>query len=60
MLTKETVNQTMNQLSDTFSIDELIDRLIFVEKVKSGLKQSQEGLIFSKKEAKEKLKKWLK
>ncbi|MBM2814214.1 MAG: hypothetical protein HW421_976 [Ignavibacteria bacterium] len=60
MLTKETVNQTMNQLSDTFSIDELIDKLIFVEKVKNGLEQSNKGLIFSKNEAKEKLSKWLK
>jgi hypothetical protein len=60
MLTKETVNQTMNLLSETFSLDELIDKLIFVEKVKNGLKQSEEGLIFSKKETKEKLSKWLK
>ena len=59
MLTKETVDMTLNQLTESFTLDELIDKLIFVEKVQNGLKQSEEGNIYSQKEAREKLNKWL-
>lgn len=47
MLTKETVDFTMEKLSDTFSIDELIDKLIFVEKVNKGIVQSDNNQIYS-------------
>jgi hypothetical protein len=60
MLTKESVNESLNQLSDSFTIDELIDKLIFVEKVKNGIKQSSENKVISTEQAKEKLAKWLK
>jgi hypothetical protein len=59
MLTKESVNESLNQLSDSFTIDELIDKLIFVEKVKNGIKQSSENKVISREQAKEKLAKWL-
>lgn len=55
MLTKESVNESLNQLSDSFTIDELIDKLIFVEKVKNGIKQSSENKVISKELAMEKL-----
>ncbi len=59
MLTKENVIDTMDQLSDSFTIDELIDKLIFTEKVKNALKQSAENKVISHDEAKVKLAKWL-
>jgi hypothetical protein len=55
MLTKESVNESLNQLSDSFTIDELIDKLIFVEKVKNGIKQSSENKVMTTEKAKEKL-----
>jgi len=39
---------------------ELLDKLLFVDKVNEGLKQSKQGKVFSKKEAEKKLSKWLK
>lgn len=39
-----------------FSLDELINELMLVAKINEGIKQSEEGNINSKAEAKEKLK----
>jgi len=45
-------------LPDSFTIDELIDRLIFIEKVEQGLKQSAEGKVISHEEVKKIIEKW--
>jgi len=60
MLTKNKIISSLNNLPERFTIDEFIDYLLFVEKVETGIKQSQEGKTYTKKEAKEKLGKWLK
>jgi hypothetical protein len=60
MLNRDTVIKTIDKLPDTFSIDELIDELIFAEKVQKGLEQSNSGNVYSKEQAKAKLGKWLK
>ena len=60
MLTKQALLQTIDKLPGSFTIDELLDKLIFIEKVNEGLQQSKQGKTFSKKEAEKKLSKWLK
>ena len=60
MLTKEEVLKTISHLPENFSIDELIDRLIFIDKVEKGLAQSTENLVVSTHQAKQRLSKWLK
>lgn len=60
MLTKQVLIQTIEKLPSSFTIDELLDKLIFIEKVNEGLKQSEQGKTVSKKEAEKKLSKWLK
>ncbi len=40
MLAKNTVRHSIDNLPDSFTIDELIEQLIFVEKVEEGIKQS--------------------
>jgi len=47
-------------MPDQFSIDELMDKLILLQKIEAGLKQSREGEVYSSKEAKEMLKQWSK
>ncbi|MDZ7719697.1 MAG: hypothetical protein U5K72_12840 [Balneolaceae bacterium] len=37
MLTKNKVKKTIENLPDSFTIDELIDQLIFIEKVEEGI-----------------------
>ena len=60
MLTKEKLNRTINSLPDKFTIDELIDKLIFTEKVEEGLLQSDEGKVFSNEDVKIMIDKWSK
>ena len=60
MLTKEKVNKTINNLPDKFTIDELIDKLIFMEKVEEGLLQSDESKVVSNEDLKVIIDKWSK
>jgi hypothetical protein len=60
MLTKDKVIKTIAELPDHFSLDELIDKLIFIEKVQKGLDESLAEKVYSKEEAAKKLSKWLK
>jgi hypothetical protein len=47
MLTKTKVLKTINRLPDEFSIDELVDQMILLEKIEIGLKQSEKGQVIS-------------
>jgi len=60
MLTKKRLLQTINDLPDKFSIDDLFDRVILLQKIEIGLEQSKSGKTQTTEEIKEKLKKWLK
>jgi hypothetical protein len=60
MITKTQILSTLDKLPENLTIDQLIDHLIFIEKVQKGMDDSVKGKVNSKKEAKEKLKKWLK
>ena len=42
------------------TIDELIDQLIFIEKIEEGLEQSKEGKVLSNEDVKEIIEKWSK
>lgn len=57
---KKTVQDTINQLPDQFSLDELIDGLILFNKIDKRNKDFEAGRTSTKDQAKEKLKKWLK
>lgn len=59
MLTKEKILQTLKDLPDTFSIDELFDRIVLLNKIEMGLEQSKSGQVNTTDQAKDKLKKWL-
>jgi len=60
MLTKEKVINSLQDMPDKFSIDELIDKLILLQKIETGLEQSKNGKVYSTQEAKEMLKQWSK
>jgi hypothetical protein len=60
MLTKEKVNRTINNLPEKITIDELIDRLIFMEKIEEGSHQSGEGKVVSDEDLKVIIDKWSK
>ena len=60
MLTKDKLSQSINKLPDTFTIDGLIDQLIFIGKVEEGLEQSKKGKVLSNEDVKEIIEKWSK
>jgi len=59
MLTKENILQTFDKLPEEFTLDELIDHLMVIQKIERGLKASERGDVYTVDEAKEKLGKWL-
>ncbi|MEI6436553.1 MAG: hypothetical protein WCP32_17135 [Bacteroidota bacterium] len=61
MLTKDKIRKTIDALpDDSFSIDEIVERLILLDKVEQGLQDIKEGQVHSTEEVKKKLERWLK
>ena len=58
MLTKNRVKKSIENLPDSFTIDQLIDQLIFIEKIEEGIKQSEEGKVISNEDIKSMIDKW--
>lgn len=58
MLTKAKLKEQMDNLPDEFSIDELIERLILVEKIERGNRQSESGEILSEDDIDDEIEKW--
>jgi hypothetical protein len=52
--------ETINNLPEEFSLDELIDRIILVQKVEEAQQQSKNGFKYTEEEARRKIKKWSK
>ena len=52
-MNKNQVLETLNQLPNEFSTEELIDKLLFIEKIEKGQKDVEEGKTLSFQEARE-------
>jgi len=59
MVTKEKLLETIKQLPDEFSVVEIIDRVLLLDKIEIGLKQSENGQITPDEELDQKLPEWL-
>jgi len=59
MLTKERIIETIQNMPDNFSVDDILERIIFVAKVEKALAESEKGNVITTEEAKQKLAKWL-
>lgn len=60
MITKTQLINSLNKLPENLTVDQVIDHIIFVEKVQKGLDDVAQGRVYTKEEARDKLKKWLK
>ena len=60
MLTKSRLKEEIEKLPETFSIDELVEHLIFIEKVENGISQSKKGEVISEAELDNEIEKWFK
>jgi len=59
MLSKEKVLDAVKNLPERFSLEDLFERIVLLQKIEIGLEQSRNGQVYSTQEAREKLKKWL-
>jgi hypothetical protein len=60
MINKTQLIHTLDKMPENMTIDQVIDQLIFLEKVQKGLDDSVEGRIRTREKAKEKLSRWFK
>ncbi|WP_192348265.1 hypothetical protein [Algoriphagus sp. Y33] len=58
MLTKTLVKKQLEKLPEKFSLDDLVEHLILVQKLESGLKDSEEGKVISEEELDQEVNKW--
>ena len=59
MLTKERVLQTVGNLPDKFSLDDLLDQIILLEKIEKGIEQSDKDEVIKDEELDNQLPEWL-
>lgn len=59
-MTKDKVLVALKELPERFDVEELIERLIFLQQIDEGLAQSANNQVISLEEAKIALNKWLK
>jgi hypothetical protein len=59
MITQEQLIETIKQLPPEFSVDEVMERILLLEKIETGLQQSQKGKVTPDEDLDKKLPKWL-
>jgi predicted transcriptional regulator len=60
MLTKEKVRQTIERLPDSFTVDQVIEELVILNKIEEGLKDVDDGNVYTTEQIHQELKGWLK
>ncbi len=60
MITKTKLLKSIKDLPNEFTVEDIIDRIILLQKIDIGIEESDKNLVFSSIVAKKKLKKWLK
>ena len=60
MLTKTNVIKAITGLPDHFSIDDLVDKMILLDKIEKGINQADNGKVISDKDLDKKIDGWLK
>ncbi|MBE9468577.1 MAG: hypothetical protein IMY72_09725 [Bacteroidetes bacterium] len=58
MLTKGRLKEQIEKFPEKFSIDELVEKLILIEKIETGNKQSENGEVISESEMENEIEKW--
>jgi predicted transcriptional regulator len=60
MLTKDKVKKTIDRLPENFTVDQLVEELVVLNKIDEGLKDVEKGRVFTTDQVKKELKTWLK
>jgi len=59
MLIKTQVTELIQKLPQEFDLEEIVDKLILLNKVQQGIDDANNGRVFTEDEVKKKLEKWL-
>ena len=59
MISKTSLLKSIDSMPDNFSVEEIIDRILLLDKIEQGEKDSIAGNVLSEEESKYYLKKWL-
>jgi hypothetical protein len=57
-MTKEILFEQVDKLPHEFSLDELMEQLILVEKINKGISQSKKNEVFTEEELELRISKW--
>ncbi len=60
MLKREKLIETLQKLPEQVSLDEVLDRIVLLDKIEKGLEQCEKGQITPDDQLDEKLPEWLK
>jgi hypothetical protein len=60
MITKKILDKTISNLPESFTIDELIEKLLFMEKVEEGIRQADEEKVVTNEDVRLMIEKWSK
>ncbi|MCF8371990.1 MAG: hypothetical protein K9H64_10230 [Bacteroidales bacterium] len=60
MITKEKLKSHISKFPDVLSIDELIDRLVFVDKLEKRIEQSNNNETISEQDLEKEMQEWFK
>ena len=60
MLTKSRLKEQIEKFPEQFSIDELVESLILIEKIENGNHQSEKGKVITEAELNNEIEKWFK
>lgn len=58
MITKNKLKQQLKAFPAEFTIDELVERLILIEKIEQGLQQAKRGEVLTEEELDDEIQKW--
>lgn len=60
MLSKSNVIKTITKFPDHFSVDDLVDKMILLDKIERGMQQADSNQVISDEELDKKIEEWLK
>ena len=60
MLTKDKLKKTIDALPDDFTIEDVVEELIVIDKIEQGMRDVESGNVLTMDQVREKLGKWLK
>jgi predicted transcriptional regulator len=60
MLTKEKVIKTIDRLPENFTVDQVVEELVILNKIDEGLRDVEQGRVFTTDQVMKELKTWLK